>query len=61
MTEFAEKYVYQFTGNEFEKLFEADEIARFTPDQVRNYEESMKYYLDIKSSLDTKFKEFRKA
>lgn len=61
MTEFAEKYVYPFTGNEFEKLFEAAEIARFTPDQVRNYEESMKYYLDIKSSLDTKFKEFRKA
>ena len=41
----------------FEKLFEAAEIARFTPDQVRSYEDSLKYYRDIKASLDTKFEE----
>jgi len=37
----------------FEKLFETAEIAKFTPDQVRSYEDSLKYYRDMKSSLDT--------
>ncbi len=37
----------------FEKLFEAAEIARFTPDQIRSYEDSLKYYRDLKNSLDT--------
>lgn len=37
----------------FDKLFETAEIARFTPDQVRSYEDSLKYYRDIKNSLDT--------
>lgn len=41
----------------FEKLFETAEIAKFTPDQVRSYEDSLKYYRDIKASLDTKFEE----
>ena len=37
----------------FDKLFEAAEIARFTQDQVRSYEDSLKYYRDLKNSLDT--------
>ena len=37
----------------FEKLFETAEIAKFTPDQVRFYEDSLKYYRDLKNSLDT--------
>lgn len=37
----------------FEKLFESAEIARFTPDQVQSYEDSLKYYRDLKNSLDT--------
>ncbi|RDV16889.1 Rpn family recombination-promoting nuclease/putative transposase [Pontibacter diazotrophicus] len=37
----------------FNKLFETAEIARFTPDQVRFYEDSLKYYRDMKNSLDT--------
>jgi predicted transposase/invertase (TIGR01784 family) len=37
----------------FEKLFETAEIARFTPDQIRSYEYSLKYYRDMKNSLDT--------
>ena len=41
----------------FEKLFETAEIAKFTPDQIRSYEDSLKYYRDIKASLDTKFEE----
>lgn len=41
----------------FEKLFEAAEIAKFTPVQVRSYEDSLKYYRDLKNSLDTAFDE----
>lgn len=37
----------------FERLFETAEIAKFTPDQVRSYEDSLKYYRDLKNSLDT--------
>jgi len=37
----------------FEKLFETAEIARFNQDQVRSYEDSLKYYRDLKNSLDT--------
>jgi predicted transposase/invertase (TIGR01784 family) len=37
----------------FEKLFETAEIAKFTPDQVQSYEDSLKYYRDMKNSLDT--------
>jgi predicted transposase/invertase (TIGR01784 family) len=37
----------------FEKLFEAAEIARFTPEQVRSYEDSLKYYRDLRNSIDT--------
>ncbi len=44
----------------FEKLFEVAEIAKFTPDQIRSYEDSLKYYRDIKASLDTKFEEGKK-
>jgi predicted transposase/invertase (TIGR01784 family) len=43
----------------FEKLFETAEIARFTPDQVRSYEDSLKYYRDLKNSLDTAKQEGR--
>ena len=41
----------------FEKLFEVAEIAKFTPDQVLSYEDSLKYYRDMKNSLDTAFDE----
>jgi len=37
----------------FNKLFETAEIAKFTQDQVRSYEDSLKYYRDLKNSLDT--------
>ncbi len=29
------------------------EIAKFTPEQIRSYEDSLKYYRDLKNSLDT--------
>ena len=41
----------------FEQLFATAEIARFTPEQVRSYEKSLKYYRDMKNSLDTAFDE----
>lgn len=41
----------------FDKLFEVAEIAKFTTDQIRSYEDSLKYYRDFKSSLDTKHEE----
>lgn len=37
----------------FDKLFETAEIARFTNEQVRSYEDSLKHYRDLKNSLDT--------
>ncbi|MCI5130110.1 MAG: Rpn family recombination-promoting nuclease/putative transposase [Candidatus Electrothrix sp. EH2] len=43
----------------FEQLFASAEIAHFTPDQVRSYEKSLKYYRDMKNSLDTAFDEGR--
>lgn len=43
----------KFRERIFEKLFETAEIAKFTPDQVRIYEDSLKHYRDLKNSLDT--------
>lgn len=37
----------------FEKLFEVAEIAKFSPSQVDSYEQSLKYYRDLKNSIDT--------
>ena len=37
----------------FYRLFEEAEIARFTPTELREYEDSLKAYRDIKNSLDT--------
>ena len=37
----------------FEKLFRTAEIAKFTPKQVRSYENSLKYFRDLKNSFDT--------
>jgi len=37
----------------FDRVFEAAEIARFTPEQVNTYENSLKYYRDMKNSIDT--------
>ena len=37
----------------FEKVFEVAEIAKFTKDEYVSYEGSLKYYRDMKNSLDT--------
>jgi len=41
----------------FHKLFEAAEIAKFSPDEKTKYEESLKYYRDLKNVVDTSFDE----
>ncbi len=41
----------------FQKLFEAAEIAKFTPDEKNKYEESLKYYRDLNNVIDTAFDE----
>jgi predicted transposase/invertase (TIGR01784 family) len=41
----------------FERLFEAAEIARFTTQEREAYEESLKYYRDIKNVVDTSLEE----
>ena len=37
----------------FDRLFEEDEIAKFTPQEQREYEASKMAYRDIKNSIDT--------
>jgi len=39
----------------FQKLFEAPEIANLTPVEKHKYEESLKYYRDLKNMMDTSF------
>jgi predicted transposase/invertase (TIGR01784 family) len=43
----------------FQKLFEAAEIARFTPKEREIYEDSLKYYRDMKNVVDTAWEEGR--
>ena len=37
----------------FTKLFEEAEIAKFTPTELKEYEDSLKAYRDFKNSIDT--------
>ena len=37
----------------FDRLFKEAEIATFTPEELREYEDSLKAYRDIKNSIDT--------
>ncbi len=41
----------------FEKVFEIAEISKFTREEYISYEDSLKYYRDLKNSLDTAFDE----
>ncbi len=41
----------------FIKLFETAELAKFTLEQARTYEDSLKYYRDLKASFDTLYEE----
>ena len=37
----------------FKKVLEVAEVANLTPEQARSYQDSLKYYRDIKNSIDT--------
>ena len=52
MRQSEERYISLLTGFGF-KLFDAAAVARFTPTELREYEDSLKAYRDIKNSLDT--------
>jgi predicted transposase/invertase (TIGR01784 family) len=41
----------------FEQLFETAEIAKFSPNEKQQYEDSLKSYRDLKNVLDTSFEE----
>ncbi|MBN8682514.1 MAG: PD-(D/E)XK nuclease family transposase [Chitinophagales bacterium] len=41
----------------FQKVFETAEIAKFSPDDKAKYEESLKYYRDLKNVVDTSYEE----
>jgi predicted transposase/invertase (TIGR01784 family) len=41
----------------FEKAFQVAEIANFTPEQLAQYEESLKTYRDLKGVVDTSYEE----
>ena len=43
----------------FDRLFEEAEIARFSPRELREYEDSCKAYRDLKNSLDTALRQGR--
>ena len=53
MKQVEERYINLLTDFGFERLFEEAEIAKFTPQEMREYEASMKAYRDIKNSVDT--------
>lgn len=52
-----ERIPEQLRENVFERLFEVAEIARFSADEVKAYEDSLKSYRDLKNSLDTAYAE----
>jgi hypothetical protein len=53
-----EKYINPFTDFGFKKrLFDAAEIAKFSPEEKELYKESLKSYRDLKNVIDTAFDE----
>ena len=45
--------------NVFDRLFKEAEIVTFTPEELREYEDSLKAYRDIKNSIDSARREGR--
>ena len=43
----------------FDSLFKEAEITTFTPEELREYEDSLKAYRDIKNSIDSARREGR--
>ena len=51
MKQVEERYISLLT--DFDRLFEEAEIAKFTPQEMREYETCKMAYRDIKNSVDT--------
>ena len=53
MKQVEERYISLLCDKVFDRLFEEAEIAKFTPQKMREYEASKMAYRDIKNSIDT--------
>ena len=53
MKQVEERYISLLIDFGFDRLFEEAEIAKFTPQEMREYETSKMAYRDIKNSVDT--------
>ena len=53
MKQVEERYISLLTDFGFDRLFEEAEIAKFTPQEMREYEFSKMAYRDIENSVDT--------
>ena len=53
MKQIEDIYISLLTDFGFNRLFEEAEIARFTKEELREYEASIMAYRDIKNSIDT--------
>ena len=53
MKQVEERYISLLTDFGFDRLFEEAEIAKFTPQEMREYETSKMAYRDIKNFVDT--------
>ena len=53
MKQVEERYINLLTDKVFDRLFEEADIAKFTPQEMREYEASKMAYRDIKNSIDT--------
>ena len=50
-----ERIPEKIKGKIFQKLFKTAELAKFNPDELKEYEASINAYRDIKNSVDTAF------
>ena len=53
------RFVNPYTDFGFKKVFDQAEIARFTPDESRIYEESLKHYRDMRNVINSAKREGR--
>ena len=59
MGQIEDRYISLLTDFGFKRIFGTAEIARFTPRELCEYEDSRKAYRDLKNSLDTALRQGR--
>ena len=59
MGQIEDRYISLLTDFGFKRIFGTAEIPRFTPRELREYEDSRKAYRDLKNSLDTALRQGR--